>query len=94
MGYNYKIEYKKGKENKATDALFRVELNTTLHAIFVIIPTWIEQVIDSYKIDPFCLELITKLSLDTNAIPNYTLASGVLRYKGRVLIGQDESLRN
>ncbi|XP_022685245.1 uncharacterized protein LOC111258328 [Setaria italica] len=45
LGNNYKIEYKKGKENRAADALSRVDFNPSTNAISMVIPAWVEQVI-------------------------------------------------
>jgi hypothetical protein len=42
MGYNYKIEYKKGKENKAADALSRRPTNPQLVSISTVVPLWIK----------------------------------------------------
>jgi len=55
---------------------------------------WIEQVINTYQDDRACLDLITKLSVDANAVPNFTLQNGILRYKGRVLVGTSGSLKS
>ena len=38
LGYNYKIEYKKGKDNKAADALSRATHSSDIMAISCIIP--------------------------------------------------------
>jgi len=94
LGYNYKVEYKKGKENKVADALSRVQHTTTVQAISLVVPVWIEQVINTYQDDRACLDLITKLSVDANAVPNFTLQNGILRYKGRVLVGTSGSLKS
>ena len=56
LEFNYSIEYKKGKENKAADALSRIE--HTAMAISVVIPTWIETVEQSYISDSYCQDLM------------------------------------
>jgi hypothetical protein len=94
LGYNYKVEYKKGKENKAADALSRVNHTNQLHSISVVVPVWIDHVSATYQEDSHCLDLLTKLSIDPQAIPNFTLQNGILRYKNRVLIGKSGTLRN
>jgi hypothetical protein len=38
MGYNYKIEYKKGKDNKAADALSRRPQDESVRAMSIAIP--------------------------------------------------------
>jgi hypothetical protein len=44
LGYNYRVEYKKGKENKAADALSRAPHAQQLLTISSVLPAWIEQV--------------------------------------------------
>lgn len=58
-----------------------------------IVPLWMEQVQDSYTDDPKCLELLTKLSIDPQAVPNYTLQNGILRFKGKIVIGTPTQLQ-
>jgi hypothetical protein len=56
-------------------------------AITTVIPIWIEQVLNSYEQGEKCVDLIAKLSIDPNSIPNHSLSNGLLRYQGRRLIG-------
>jgi hypothetical protein len=53
LGLNYKIEYKKGMENKVTDALSRmvtptIEVEHELQVVSEIIPQWISDIQESY----------------------------------------------
>jgi len=57
------------------------------------VPVWIEQVTSSYTDDFKWQELITKLSIDPAVVQYFTLQSGILRYKGRVLIGNAGQLK-
>ena len=70
-----------------------LELHSELLAITRVIPAWIEQVAETYTQDPKCMDLITKLSVDTNAAPHYSFKNGILRFKGRVYIGNTDSLK-
>jgi hypothetical protein len=63
LGYNYKIEYKKGHENKAADALFRRPHNENLMTLPSTIPLWINEVLDSYIEDKKCKELEEQLRI-------------------------------
>lgn len=94
LGYNYKIEYKKARENKAANALSRVpELNQVM-AITTSIPSWIEEVQQSYLGDNKCQELLTKLNVDNQAQPPYTLQNGIMRYEDRLYVGNSTKLKN
>ena len=61
--------------------------------ITVITPSWVETVEASYLEDPFCQELLQKLTVSPNSTPPFTLHAGVLRYKGRIYIGKDDVLK-
>lgn len=75
------------------DALSRTTHSSELMAISTVIPSWITQVLQSYENDTKCSGMITKLSVNTEALPNVTLVKGLLRYKGRLLIGSSGNLR-
>jgi hypothetical protein len=54
LGLNYKIVYKKGCDNRVTDALSqRPESSAKCPALSVCQPQWIEQVAQSYKSDEY-----------------------------------------
>jgi hypothetical protein len=93
MGFNYKIEYKQGKLNKVADALSRATHSTQLMVVTTIVPSWINQVLQSYEQDPHCSDMITKLTIDPQAIPNMSFSKGLLRYKGRMYIGSNGNLQ-
>lgn len=93
LGYNYKVEYKKGRENRVADALSRVVYKEQLNAIATAIPVWITEIINSYEQDEYCKEMIRKLTVDSQAEPNYTLNGEILRYKNRVIVGANSKLR-
>lgn len=71
LGFNYKVEYKKGRDNKVADALSRVSHTTELMLISQAVPKWMEQVSETYEGDVKCLDLITKLSIDAMAVPHF-----------------------
>jgi hypothetical protein len=64
LDYDYKVEYKKGRENKSADALSRVDYSIQANAITVVTPAWVTKVQDSYREDDQCKELLAKLSTD------------------------------
>jgi hypothetical protein len=93
LGYNYTIEYKKGHENKAANALSRRPHHINLMATSTAVPHWITVVLDSYIEDPICKEIEEQLRLTPSVIPNFTLSNGILRYKSKILIGSTTDLR-
>jgi hypothetical protein len=90
--FNYSIEYKKGKENKVVDALSRMD--HSISDISLVVPAWVTEIEDNYKSDSTYADLITQLAVNSQAVPNYSLHSGILRYKGRVCVGNDEALKH
>jgi hypothetical protein len=107
LEFDYRIEYKKGKENTVADALSRQfqDDDTTEKCQIALaildclplsaaVPKWLTEVHDSYANDPHCIKLIQELTLDAASHSNYTLQDGVLRHKGKIYIGPSTSLRD
>lgn len=93
LGYNYKVEYKRGRRKRAADALSRCVVKENLGVISAAVLVWIKEVIHSYEQDDSSQELIVKLSVDPNAKQHYTLNGGILRYKNIIVIGANTGLR-
>lgn len=47
----------------------------------------------SYSDDAHAQDLLTKLSLDSDVVPHFTLLDGLLRYKSRIWVGADKQLQ-
>lgn len=94
LGYNYTVEYKKGRENRAADALSRAPIEPAAMALSIVKPVWLEEVQNTYTQDDSCLQLIAKLSITPTSIPGYTLSNGILRHKGKILIGTTRDMRS
>lgn len=60
--------------------------------MFTCQPKWLVEVMQSYDSDPVAQELLSKLSDSAMPTPHYTLQDGLIRYKGRVWIGDDPAL--
>jgi hypothetical protein len=92
LGFNYTIEYKKGAENVVADALSRKD--RTMLAITSFTPAWIADIEQSYYQDKTYTEILQQVTINDQAVPHYTVHSGVLRYKGRLCIGSSTDLRH
>jgi len=96
MGLDFTIQYRRGYENKAAGALSRCLAKIeegTVAAITAVTPNWLGEVADSYQQGKWTKELLEQLVLTPGSKPNYTLQNGLLRYKGRLIIGEDGALR-
>jgi hypothetical protein len=59
---------------------------------FLQLHQWIKTVQESYTGDPFAQGLITKLSIHPAAVPHYTFKDGLLRYKSKIWVGNNDQL--
>ena len=80
----------KGKENLVTDALSRRENTTSCHAISALVLDWVQGITSSYEGTTWIKEILTRLAVHSQEELGYTLKGGLLRYQGRVVIGEDE----
>jgi hypothetical protein len=94
MGYNYTIEYKKGKDNKAVDALSRKPNTESMRAISTVVPLWVNDVQTSYTGDSKCKELEEQLHIQADSVTHFSMTNGMIRYKGKLYIGGTADLRH
>jgi hypothetical protein len=92
LEHDYSVEYKKGLANRAADALSRQF--SAVNTISVVQPTWLQNIADSYASDPVTAALVQQFAV-TPPPPTspHTFHQGILRYKGRIMIGSNESLQ-
>ena len=48
---------------------------------------------DGYLLDDAAQQLLTKLTVDATSVPNFSLQDGLLRFKGRVWIGNNATVQ-
>jgi hypothetical protein len=92
LEFDYSIEYKKGKDNAVAYALSRRDHD--LAAISIATPSWIAEIEESYKDDPHYTNLLQQLTVDSQSVQHYSLHSGILRFKGRIYVGNANGLRS
>jgi len=92
MVLNYIIQYKKGRENVVADALSRCHEERSLATITIIVLGWCQDVMASYEGDEKVKELLEQLAMGSNGKEGYALVGGMIRYHGRIVIGNNEAL--
>jgi hypothetical protein len=65
----------------------------SLLAISSVTPKWISEVEDSYSVDPLCQQLLEQLLLDANSKPDHSITAGIIRYKGKIYVGNAPVLK-
>uniref|UniRef100_A0A453EUM5 Integrase catalytic domain-containing protein n=1 Tax=Aegilops tauschii subsp. strangulata TaxID=200361 RepID=A0A453EUM5_AEGTS len=93
LGYNFTIEYKKGKENKAADALSRVKHAVSALFTTATSPAWVKEVVSSYQQDDKIKELIAECFVDKSTDNAYSFKNGILRFHNKVVVGKSTNLR-
>lgn len=87
LGLQYKVVYKKGLDNRVVDALSRKEGHQEVHAMSISKPKWLEIVLEGYQKDETTKQLLIELSISGTNDKGFSLTDGLIRYKGRVWLG-------
>lgn len=94
MGLHYTIQYKKGIQNGAADALSRKPpTSSAIFAMSTVQLAWLTSVINSYENDERAQHILQQLAVDSSAVSGFTLHQGILRYKNRIWVGADPALK-
>ncbi|KAL4562417.1 hypothetical protein LXL04_034620 [Taraxacum kok-saghyz] len=86
LGYQFSIVYKPGSENRAADALSRIQEGELQNLVST--PTWLEgrQLQDGAESDPFIQAVTKSLASDPSSRPGFAMVGGKLFRKGRLVI--------
>jgi len=90
MDLSFTITYKKGITNAAADALSRCATTEPLCAISETTPVWMDRLVAGYQDDPQATQLLQQLVLSNGTSKDYSLQNGVIRYKGRIWVGNNK----
>ena len=85
--------YKKGSDNTVADVFSRRDTEELQLAVSSSLPQWLSDIANSYSDSPLAQELLSKLVVNPDALPHYSLSNGVICYKGRIWLGHSEQLR-
>lgn len=93
MEYDYSIEYKAGKENLVADALSRIPPAEQCQAITTVIPEWVRDIQRSYEGDVQAHKILSLIGTEGDIDGSYSQEAGLLRYKGRIYVGENTEIR-
>lgn len=94
MGYEFEIQYKEGVENKAADALSRVEGAEMLPMLLNNAATnLLSSIQNSWVADPYLQGIITDLKRDDQTHPKFTWSQDQLRRLGKLVVGNDDEVK-
>ncbi|KAK1618500.1 hypothetical protein QYE76_024017 [Lolium multiflorum] len=94
LGLHYKIQYKKGHENKVADALSRHVAVTAQEvlALSTCKPTWLEEIKAGYLQNDKTKRLLAELAVSEQAGP-FSLKQGIIQFKGRIWLHSESPFK-
>jgi hypothetical protein len=93
VGLQFKLQYRKGPNNKATDALSRVGHNFALQSSSMVVPVWLQEGTNAYATDPTAQRLLHELAIVSPNEEGYSLSQGLIRYKKKIWIATNSALQ-
>jgi len=77
----------------AIDALSRCHEEGEAAVITMVIPKWCSEVVNNYEGDEHIRGILEKLAVGGSETEGFVLKDGLLRYKGRVVVGNNAELK-
>ena len=93
MGLQFRVVYRKGKDNLAADALSRVGHLLAIQAVSQVQPRWLQEVVNSYVTNSQAQELLTQLAVHSPNEQGYSLEQGVIRCRTKIWVGSNSALQ-
>lgn len=90
MDFKYQIQYKKGINNAAADALSSCVGDEEVNAISECVPAWVQRLKEGYQENQEDQQLLTELLVTSENSKGFTLVDGVIRCHGRVWVGNNK----
>ena len=93
IGLQFQFKYKRGVDNGAADSLSRVAHRFETQTLSVCRPDWVQEVLNSYHTDTEMMTLLQQLAIHSPDDKGYALEHGLIKYKGRLVIGENLALQ-
>jgi hypothetical protein len=102
LGLDYSVQYKKGIENKAADALSRRPTEgldsvagdeMSAFTVTEIVPTWLKELKESYENDDWAAAILHDSTLSNPQGTDISVHAGIIRKEGRIYVGVSHDWR-
>jgi len=93
LGLDYTIQYKKGVDNKAADALSRKgesKERSEMLAVTEQLPTWLSKLKDDYLGDPWATQILNSQDSPLQTKYPVSIHQGIIRYKENIYVGSNQ----
>jgi hypothetical protein len=70
-----------------------VAAHLQLNVISMVVPVWIQEVVNSYQHDSEATALLQRLVVMSPDEDGFTLSDGIIRYKNRIWVGPNSALQ-
>jgi hypothetical protein len=92
MGLQFRIIYRKGKQNVAADALSRVPYLMDIQVCSEVRQLWIQEIINSYATDLHAQELLAQPAFSSPNEKGYSLRQGIIRLDKQIWVGNNSAI--
>lgn len=89
MDLDYQIQYKKGINNAATDALSRCVTDQGVLAVSECIPSWVPKLREGYEEFEEDKKLLAELAISGTNDKSFELKEEIIRFQGRIWVGHN-----
>lgn len=79
MGLQFRIVYRKGRENLAADALSRMGSVLSLQTVSEVQPMWLQEILNSYMTDPVAQQLLAQLAVSSPNEEGFSIHQGLIK---------------